>query len=445
MNKESRQKYLSFEKSTRIIYTSNRIYLTLDCRNIGGDVQFIEINNTSVNIIRSICRNGKTFDLVENVLKDMRLPSKYREIIDGFIAHLFKQGFLKYISCEDEVFFNVEELHSDREYFLTHATIELTDRCNLMCKHCYMSASSKNKNFITYQNFVEICDYLIEQGVYSLELTGGEVFENPEFDKILEYALLKFTIVGVLTNGTRFIEEDVFGLLCEHKHKLVVSISIDSVNPEKHDRFRGVTGSWRRSVDTIKRLVGAGIKVRIASSIFEDNMWEIDQLAKLSVELGVKIFSYNFIEDFGRGKSFNKTKSVQKNNEFLSYVYNVNEKYKDIIQVVEKDSYERSKGNCGAGTSSVAISAKMDIRPCVLAPMSFRIGNVSSKLEFKEDILKKILSLKAPSIENGCSKNCKYLYKCRGCYIRALNVNKENKILCSWIRSNDCIELLSLM
>lgn len=72
MNKESRQKYLSFEKSTRIIYTSNRIYLTLDCRNIGGDVQFIEINNTSVNIIRSICRNGKTFDLVENVLKDMR-------------------------------------------------------------------------------------------------------------------------------------------------------------------------------------------------------------------------------------------------------------------------------------------------------------------------------------------------------------------------------------
>lgn len=41
-------------------------------------------------------------------------------------------------------------------------------------------------------------------------------------------------------------------------------------------------------------------------------MWEIDQLAKLSVELGVKIFSYNFIEDFGRGKSFKKTKSVQK-------------------------------------------------------------------------------------------------------------------------------------
>lgn len=154
LNKDSRQKYLSFEKSTRIICTRTGIYLTLDCRNIGGDVHFIEINNTSVNIIRSICRNGKTFNLVENVLKDMRLPSKYREIIDGFITHLFKQGFLKYISCEDEAFFNVEELYSDREYFLTHATIELTDRCNLMCKHCYMSLSSKNKKIY---HLSEIC------------------------------------------------------------------------------------------------------------------------------------------------------------------------------------------------------------------------------------------------------------------------------------------------
>lgn len=77
--------------------------------------------------------------------------------------------------------------------------------------------------------------------------------------------------------------------------------------------------------------------------------------------------------------------------------------------------------------------------------MSFRIGDVPSRLEFKEDILKKILSLKVSGVENGCNKNCKYLYKCRGCYIRALNVNKENKILCNWIRNNDCIELLLLM
>lgn len=444
MNEELNSKYLSFEENAKIIYAGNKIYLTSDCRNIGGDVKFIEINNTSINILKSISKNIESSNLVKCVLEDMRLSIKYTDVIGGFINCLFEKEFLKYLKDKDKINSTIKEVYTDKDYFLTHATIELTDKCNLMCKHCYMSASSKNKNFITYEDFVRICEYLVKQEVYSLELTGGEVFENPNFNKILEHALLNFTIVGLLTNGTKVIKEEVLKLLCEHRNKIVVSISIDSVVSKKHDKFRGVNGSWERSIETIKRLVREGIKVRIASSIFEENMWEIDKLAKLSVDLGATVFSYNFIEDFRRGKKFNKTNSVQKNDKYALYIRDIIEKYKNIIQVVEKDSYERA-GNCGAGTASIAINAKMDIRPCVLAPMSFKIGDIHEKLIFRDDILKKILNLKSPSIENGCDKNCIYLYKCRGCFVRALNVNNENKTLCSWIRSNSCEELLSLM
>lgn len=444
LKQELNSKYLSFEENAKIIYAGNRIYLTSDCRNVGGDVKFIEINKTSVTILKSISKNIESCDLVKCVLSDMRLPLKYTDVIEGFINCLFEKEFLKHLKDEEKRISTIKEIYTDKEYFLTHATVELTDKCNLMCKHCYMSASSKNKNFITYEDFIRICEYLVKQGVYSLELTGGEVFENPDFSKILEHALSNFTIVGLLTNGTRLIKEEVLKLLCEHKNKIVVSISIDSVVPEKHDEFRGVNGSWERSVGTIKKLVREGIRVRIASSIFEENMWEIDKLAKLSVDLGATVFSYNFIEDFGRGKNFNKTNSLQKDDKYVLYIRDIIEKYKNIIQVVEKESYERS-GNCGAGTASIAINAKMDIRPCVLAPMSFNIGNIHEELVFKDDILKKLLNLKSPSIENGCDKNCSYLYKCRGCFVRALNVNNENKTLCEWIRSNNCEELLSLM
>lgn len=445
MNQEINIKYLTFENNTKIIYASNKIYLNSDCRSIGGDVKFIEVNTTSVDIIKSISKNIDSSNLVQSVMTDLGLPLKYDYVIEGFINRLFEKGILKYSKNLEERILTVEELNTNKEFFLTHATIELTDKCNLMCKHCYMSANSNNKNFINYDNFIRICDHLMEQGVYSLELTGGEVFENPYFKRILDYALSNFVIVGLLSNGTKFIENDVLELLCKYKNKLVVSISIDSVNAEKHDNFRGVRGSWEKSIENIKKLVKEGIKVRIASSIFEENMWEIDRLAQLSIDLGATVFSYNFIQDFGRGKNFNKKNVMKKDDDFILYIQELMEKYKNIIQIVEEDNYERDTGNCGAGTASIAIDAKMGIRPCVLSPMSFSIGDVHNNLVFDDDIVKKILKLKSPNLENGCNKNCIYLYKCRGCFIRALNVNKENNTVCNWIKKNDCEELLLLM
>ncbi|MGS3836508.1 hypothetical protein ACEUXD_07435 [Staphylococcus pseudintermedius] len=66
--------------------------------------------------------------------------------------------------------------------------------------------------------------------------------------------------------------------------------------------------SFNQTCKTIKKLSENGLFVRVGMSIYEDNMWEINDMANLVRKLGASAFSYNWIDDIGRGK---KNESVE--------------------------------------------------------------------------------------------------------------------------------------
>ena len=79
-------------------------------------------------------------------------------------------------------------------------------------------------------------------------------------------------------------------------------ISLDSVDPAKHDAFRGVTGAWERTVAGIKNVVAQdGVFSCIANTITNENYRELDALVEFSRKLGVnRTLIFNFIP-VGRG------------------------------------------------------------------------------------------------------------------------------------------------
>lgn len=68
----------------------------------------------------------------------------------------------------------------------------------------------------------------------------------------------KSSKVGILTNGT-LLKPDILDLLIKYKKKIVIGISLDSVNPEKHDNFRGKKNSFNQTCKTIKKLSENGL------------------------------------------------------------------------------------------------------------------------------------------------------------------------------------------
>ncbi|PWZ65016.1 bacteriocin biosynthesis protein AlbA, partial [Staphylococcus pseudintermedius] len=136
---------------------------------------------------------------------------------------------------------------------------------------------------------------------------------------------------------------------------------LDSVNPEKHDNFRGKKNSFNQTCKTIKKLSENGLFVRVGMSIYEDNMWEINDMANLVRKLGASAFSYNWIDDFGRGKKMNQLKLNKLNNlSFAEFEVDVVKNNRDIIPLVPLT--KNKANNCGAGWRSIVMDPNGNIR-----------------------------------------------------------------------------------
>lgn len=319
-------------------------------------------------------------------------------------------------------------------------TVEVTQQCNLRCKHCYLESCPENNKTMSIENFRQLVSILKQNDVVNIELTGGEFFVNPNAYEILKLSIQNFTKVALLTNGT-ILDDKVLDLLTRNKDKVVLSISVDSVKASIHDDFRGLKGAHKRTCENIKRLTDNGIIVRMSSSISSINMWEIDKLADLSRRLGTSVFGFNDVESFGRGATIEESNFDVKdsNIKYSKYINDVLVTNKDILHLIDQDDYLIGTKNCGAGVNRVVIGPDGELRPCVLYPHHRGFGNIFD-IEYTDLFQKKIFSdisdIEAPGIDSGCESTCKYLYHCKGCYIKALEHNVSFDKPCSWVTSN---------
>ena len=133
----------------------------------------------------------------------------------------------------------------------------LTYRCNLACEHCYLDAGPKplvgTENFADRSELgTEECFKVIDEiAAFAPEcltiLTGGEPLLRRDILEIVRRAAERDLWVVVGTNGVR-ITENVARRLAEAGAR-GLSLSLDALDPDRHDRFRNVRGPgetpWR--------------------------------------------------------------------------------------------------------------------------------------------------------------------------------------------------------
>lgn len=433
------------------------MYLTKEKYNLLSEVikedsryyRFFTINKTGRDIVMAITGKSTVNELESKFCKEMGISfCENVGWMDEFILMLLEKGTI----ILNETPMEQKELKvsgDGKSISPMMATIEVTEKCNLRCKHCYLDASCEKTSAITFAQFKHLVDVFKRNHVLNLELTGGEIFVNPDAYKILELAFRQFSMVAILTNGT-ILSEKVLALLKKHKDKTIINVSIDSADPKIHDKFRGMRGAFDKSCRNIKRMADAGITVRVASSIFNENMWEIDKLADLAVSLGAKMFVFNFVEGFGRGIQMDKSEKAEEEVDALAYIQYVNgiiEKYKDIIPIAKGEDHILGSQNCGSAVNSIMVGADGNIRPCALFPKMNIFGNIFEEdfeQIFKMDIYRRISQILPPDEKNGCDKKCKYYANCRGCYLKGLEHNRNEKEPCEWVKKNNLEDMLEL-
>lgn len=408
---------------------------------------YYTLNETGLRILAQVDGSKRTSCLIEEFRsssENSRTVSD--EDIFDFICSMVDFGILRLSASSPGI--HSAAVSNDTTIQPLHASIEVTDRCNCRCKHCYMNGSPQNSKVMSFDQFKTLTERLVDLGVLCVELTGGELLIHPDAQKIIAHAYDNFEAVGILTNGIA-LTPHIADLIISNKHRTVVGISIDSHLSSIHDEFRGYKGAWEAACKSVQTLSEAGVVVRVASCLTEETMWDIENIAKLSLKLGAKVFSYSFAESAGRGVELLSNSNpidAESASKYAGHIANLSAKYEKLIPIVKSDQEaDGLKTNCGFGSSSMTISPDGTIRGCNLAPSTLPLGNIfSDDKDYVDNAMSKRLSATpAPTIANGCAPDCSYLNHCTQCIYRALEINATTGVVCPWIQANKLEDILA--
>jgi len=184
--------------------------------------------------------------------------------------------------------------------------INLTRRCNLSCAHCYLDAdvlSRSTNDELTTAEVCELLDDIIACGDGTMVvLTGGEPLLRRDLEEIVAHgSRLGFAMV-LGSNGMLLTERRVASL---HSAGLLgVGISVDSLQADKHDRFRGKSGSWARTMTGIEQCRRQGLSFQLHFSVTDDNVDETTAMIEFAGASGARVLNVFFLICTGRGSTF---------------------------------------------------------------------------------------------------------------------------------------------
>ncbi len=164
--------------------------------------------------------------------------------------------------------------------------LELTERCNLRCVHCYAgSGPDLEDGPMRTGEHLRILREAARAGCRKVQFTGGEALLDPDLPGLIDEArALGYRWIEVYSNATLLNESRVRFLRERAVH---VAVSFYSHCEETHEAITQVPGSFRRTVEAIRSLITAGVGVRAGIIRMRMNQDDVEPAKDLLASLGV--------------------------------------------------------------------------------------------------------------------------------------------------------------
>jgi MoaA/NifB/PqqE/SkfB family radical SAM enzyme len=169
------------------------------------------------------------------------------------------------------------------------AKLELTYACNLRCGFCYTDSPRRTLQRtpeLSDEEWLEVVRQSLELGIVEAVVTGGEPFLRKELTLGVIEALAEAGVGVTLNTNGWFVDEEVAARLGALRG-VTAHVSLDGARAGLHDGSRGVPGSWRRAVEGIDRLLGAGVGVCVVHVVTPGNADAVPEFLEQMWALGV--------------------------------------------------------------------------------------------------------------------------------------------------------------
>jgi radical SAM protein with 4Fe4S-binding SPASM domain len=212
----------------------------------------------------------------------------------------------------------------------------LTRRCNLACAHCYIAAGSWHaaEEELTTGDCYRIVDEILAVNPSPmLILSGGEPLLRDDLESIAARASAGGATVVVGTNGTRLTDTRIASL--RDAGVQGVAVSIDSLDPVYHDRFRHGAGALSDTLAAVERLSDNRLDLVLQTTVTRGNRDELGRLAAWGADSGAVAFNVYFVVATGRADGM-KGMSAAENDDVLAELTGLERDYRGRMLVRSK-------------------------------------------------------------------------------------------------------------
>ncbi len=193
----------------------------------------------------------------------------------------------------------IDPINFDERPFI--AIWEVTQACDLACVHCRASAQPDLNPFeLSTAEGKELIDQISALQVPVFVLTGGDPIKRPDLFELISHARNVGVRVSLTPSATPLLTRDIIFRLKE-TGLARLAVSMDGSIAETHDAFRGMSGSFARTLDAIGWANEVGLPVQINTTFSRRNIAEIDDIVQLVERLKITLWSAFFLVPTGRG------------------------------------------------------------------------------------------------------------------------------------------------
>lgn len=356
--------------------------------------------------------NEDAYQIIEQIKRNNSINSKLYNDNKDYIEQLFDLNILK--ANKQRNTYNVKKI---TRYNNARIFAEITNKCNLKCKHCYGNFEAKNNNFLDISSLKKLIRNARKSGVYQFDLTGGEPLLYPHLEELLKYLYESGMIVRIFSNLT-LINKKMINILTKYGVKEIIT-SLDSALPDEHDKFRGVKNSFNKTSEAIKLLQKYGITISVNTMVGNHNKNNIKEMVEYITSLNVKSVMDVIIP---AGRAVTLSENIRSSARIIKSVYN------DYYNIVDFDAIAIK---CGIGDRFVYLKSDGNIYLCPsLISNDYKLSDIDN---YDTEKIWKKMTQQFAYIR--CNKKQKKCQKCNGgCRARALllhnNICAEDDVYC---------------
>jgi AdoMet-dependent heme synthase len=236
---------------------------------------------------------------------------------------------------------------------------EVTQACDLACLHCRASAQpNRDPMELSTDEGKRLIDRIAALKVPVFVLTGGDPIKRSDLFELISHARSVGVRVSLTPSATPLLTKDIVVRLKE-AGLARLAVSMDGASAETHDAFRGLSGSFARTLDAVRWANEIGLPVQINTTFSRRNIGEIDEIVALMEKLKITLWSVFFLVPTGRGK-LNDLLSADEFESVFARVYSLSKTASFDIKTTEAQHYRRfvlqqnvAERKAGLGSTSV--------------------------------------------------------------------------------------------